>query len=172
MHLDFIKCLMIKGEDGMGNRVRTISTKAWYEEYKDIIKIESDILEGEKRGVYAFFVNDECIYIGKAINIESRIFEHLTKLKWLSLNISLKDIPEHIIVLKKAFDDGEKIEVKILDIVEYKYDNYYRDLHRLAFREYSRIEEYQEKGQCLNQYPEGSVAENEYESWLEHSLNN
>lgn len=155
----------------MKNRVRTIETGKWCEIYKSKIIIEQDILEKDIRGVYGFFIEDKCIYIGKGINIKDRVYDHLSKLKWLCYDIELKDVPTHITELKEAFDDNKIINVKVLEIVDYEYENYNRDLHHLAFREYYHIEEYQKKGQCLNQYPEGSFVKKENERWLKQQQN-
>ena len=38
----------------------------------------------------------------------------------------------------------------------YEFDNYYRDMQRLAYEEYKVIEEYQNKNQALHQLPEGN----------------
>ena len=155
----------------MSDKVITIATEKWVEENKNKIFIEDRIMKEDIRGVYSFWVDDECVYVGKGINIRSRVYEHLNGVKWKYFNIKMKECPEHIEVLSDAFKNGKKIYVKVEDEVEYKYDNYYRDLHRLAYCEYRHIEEYQEKGWCLHQSPEGSFNNAEYEGWLEHSNN-
>lgn len=50
----------------------------------------------------------------------------------------------------------ETIEIRILEKVNYKFDNYNRDMQRIASRENYYIDKYQEVGQCLHQRPEGS----------------
>ena len=117
------------------------------------------------RGVYSLWTNEECIYVGKAIDIMSRIVTHFTSIKWLSGGHKVKDVPKHIKVLSDSFNKGNKIYVKLEKKVDYEYDNYFRDLHRLAFQEYSIIEEYQKKGWCLFQQPEGSCNDNEEIQW-------
>lgn len=52
-------------------------------------------------------------------------------------------------------DDDFRVEIRLIESVEYKFDNYYKDAQRLASRENHWIDEYQEKNQCLEQVPEG-----------------
>lgn len=60
------------------------------------------------------------------------------------------------------------IEIKVLEEVKCQYDDYYKDMQRLAFAEYYHISKYQELNQCLEQLPDGrnmdkDVWEDEYE---------
>ena len=41
------------------------------------------------------------------------------------------------------------------DITLISFDDYYKDIHRLAFAEYNHIRKYQELNQCLEQLPDG-----------------
>ena len=148
-------------------------TSEWCEKNNNIIKIQESILNNDIRGIYGFFIEDKCVYIGKAKNIRGRVYDHLTILKWLCLKVELKSPPPiHIDKLKEAFDSGKSINVKVLKTVDYKYENYNRDLHHLAFIEYFYIEKYQRKGQCLYQYPEGSFDKKEKELWLKQRNSN
>lgn len=66
--------------------------------------------------------------------------------------------------LNNAMDDDDlRIEIRLIESVEYKFDNYYKDAQRLASRENHWIDEYQEKNQCLEQVPEGKRPS--IESW-------
>jgi hypothetical protein len=143
------------------------NTEIWCLENEDLIEIDKRILEEDGRGVYSIWVEDECVYVGKGISVKSRILSHLSILKWLVLQIPVKDVPEHIQIMYEFFKENKKIKVKLEERVKYEYDNYYRDLHRLAFCEYKKIEDYQAVGWCLYQRPEGSYNENEYEEWIE-----
>ena len=156
----------------MGNRVRTINTEEWCRNKN--IEIDSN---SDKRGIYGFFVeytpNEEtCIYIGKAINIKSRVYEHFSSVKWLVMGLLSTEASEHIKCLADAINRRLKIKVKVLETVEYEYKNYNRDLHHLAYLEYKYIEEYQKAGQCLRQMPEGKFNQKEYDNWQEEHLKN
>lgn len=166
--------LLIFWAEKMDKRVRTTPTLVWLEENHDLIEIDSAIKENV-RGIYSFWTEKKCIYVGKAIDILSRLEEHFEKIKWLSLDIPLKDdAPKYIKVLTDSFTNGNKIYVKLEQKVDYVYDNYFRDLHRLAYQEYSIIEKYQEKGWCLYQKPEGSNNDYEENQWNDkfNELNN
>lgn len=59
-------------------------------------------------------------------------------------------------LIQEALEDGAiEVGIEVLEEVAYKWDNYYRDLQRLAYAEISWIEKYQRKGEALNQPPEG-----------------
>lgn len=148
----------------MGERVRTLPTWDWIEENSNLIEIDSSIKEN-MRGVYSIWTEEKCVYVGKAIDIMSRLEEHFEKIKWLFMNVEVRNTPKHIEELSKSFNLGNKISVKLEKRVDYVYDNYNRDLHRLAFQEYCKIEEYQEKGWCLYQRPEGSKNDFEEKQW-------
>ena len=66
-------------------------------------------------------------------------------------------------------DDNLRIEIRLIESVEYKFDNYYKDAQRLASRENHWIDEYQEKNQCLEQVPEGKRPS--IESWKDKRKN-
>ncbi|MCR8967318.1 hypothetical protein [Streptococcus zalophi] len=139
------------------------TTLKWLrEEMKDKIIVEDKIFKKKIRGIYGIFSkeNDKelCIYIGKAINVYSRLLTgngHLVKIKKKKYMFE---------AIKECMNNpNKKLIIKILEEVPYLYDNYNRDVQRLAFAEYSLIEKYQEKEQCLNQLPEGS--NQDFEKW-------
>lgn len=111
------------------------------------------------RGIYGIFVKEkdkeeECVYVGRSASIYGRTFSqgHISNL--------MKKIIENKTSqrLLNAMDDEnvEKIEIRILDEVKLKFDNYYKDMQRLASRENYFIDKYQGKNQCLEQVPEGT----------------
>ena len=153
----------------MGHRVRTVATELWCKDKN--IEIDKEILERDVRGVYGFFIDlpqgEECVYIGKAINIRYRMYEHFSFVKFNSMELLAEEASEHIKRLTNAINNKYKIKVKLLKSVKYEGDNYNRDLHRLAFAEYCFIEKYQRMGQCLHQRQEGYFNEQEYNVWLD-----
>ena len=157
-------------------RVRTESTEEWCAKYPaQIFLDEIDVLEAQTRGIYGFFILDKgkrkCVYIGKAVDIKSRVMEHLTQLKWLEKQVLSTEPALHIKMLNEALQKEKQISVKVLKKVPYEYENYARDLHHLAYVEYSYIEKYQAEGECLYQFPEGAFNMKEYDSWLEKKKN-
>ena len=55
-------------------------------------------------------------------------------------------------------DDGYTIEVEILKEIDYKDTCFSKAAHRLALAELEKIVEFQKKGECLDQLPEGTTA--------------
>lgn len=51
----------------------------------------------------------------------------------------------------------KNICIEVLEDVEYVFDNYYKDMQRLASREIYYIDKYQADDQCLEQLPEGTT---------------
>lgn len=151
-----------------GKYMRNNIITLWIEKYKDSIIIDDNILTMDIRGIYGIFIADcqkeECIYVGKAINIRKRIFAHLSAVKWYEMSILKRDV-EHIRIIANALKEKKIVRIKVLEVVDYEYLNYNRDIHHLAYREYWHIEDYQKKGQCLNQRPEGSYNDKEYKRW-------
>ena len=155
-------------------RVRTESTVEWCAKYSEQINLdEIYMLEDQTRGIYGFFISDngksKCIYVGKAIDIKNRVMEHLTQLKWLKKGVlSTETEPSlHIKMINTALQKGKQIDIKVLERVPYEYEEYARDLHHLAYVEYSYIEKYQMEGECLYQFPEGAFNLKEFDSWVE-----
>ena len=117
-------------------------------------------LKENNRGVYGIFLircddlDEQCAYIGKSEQLFERAKQHLKSIENRT-NISS---------LNNAMDDDDlRIEIRLIESVEYKFDNYYKDAQRLASRENHWIDEYQEKNQCLEQVPEGKRPS--IESW-------
>jgi len=126
------------------------------------------------RGIYGIFVKEkdkeeECVYVGRAVSIYGRLFSqgHISNL--------MKKIIENKTSqrLISAMDDEnvEKIEIRILEEVKFKFDNYYKDMQRLASREYYYIDKYQSKNQCLEQVPDGkNTSEKDWKSMKKQKL--
>ncbi len=120
-------------------------------------------------GVYGFFAirKDEeyCFYIGKSINIAYRLFGSSNGHIYLYFkNEYSKLVPQKI---NKYLNEEYKIEVRILDKIDYNDTSFSKAAHRLAFAELQRIIQYQEQGQCEFQVPEGS-GKYEEKYWEEH----
>lgn len=66
---------------------------------------------------------------------------------------------EHFISeLNKASEDGEiKVFIEILEQVQYEFDNYYKDMQRLASAENYYIDRYQSRNQCLTKFLEEHI---------------
>ncbi len=109
------------------------------------------------RGVYGIFSekNDEkiCLYIGRSYNIADRLFGSGGHISTFNNNNYEKLVPK---LMLDSINNGYCITIEILEVVEYKGDNYYRDMQRLAYAEIRLIEEYQGKEECLKQLPEGT----------------
>ncbi|MER2175433.1 MAG: hypothetical protein ABS911_12205 [Carnobacterium sp.] len=131
-----------------------------------VIKIDADIKDHTKglRGIYGFFINNTCIYVGRSQSIYGRIFDndgYLAILRAMSIKFKEtkeikyqeKPIPNYLF---DAIIAKEQISIKILERVPCQFDNYSKDMQRLASAEYKQIDCYQKKGQCLNQLPDGS----------------
>lgn len=69
-------------------------------------------------------------------------------------SISDKEITMKIV--ESLIKDKKRVKIKVIKEVPYEFDNYYRDMQRLAYEEYKVIEEYQNKNQALHQLPEGN----------------
>ena len=128
------------------------------------ILIDDKIKGHSIRGVYGIFSCDEnnqneyCYYIGRAANIRSRFFDaggHFHNFIWSK---SDKEITMKIVenLIKDILKDKKQVKIKVIKEVPYEFDNYYRDMQRLAYEEYKVIEEYQNKNQALHQLPEGN----------------
>lgn len=138
---------------------KNLTYKWWKNTMADKIVIEKKILDWENpiRGIYGIFTRENeavyCAYVGRANNIYNRFFSskgnpgHLVKIK----NNNYKNEKVKQALEKKAVI----IEIKVLEEVKCQYDDYYKDMHRLAFAEYNHIRKYQELNQCLEQLPDG-----------------
>lgn len=120
-------------------------------------------------GIYGFFAikSDEeyCFYIRKATNIAYRLFGSSNGHIYLYFkNAYSKLVPQKI---NEYLNKGYKIEVRILDKIDYHDTSFSKAAHRLAFAELQKIIQYQQQGQCEFQVPEGS-GKYERKYWEEH----
>lgn len=134
------------------------TTVKWLKSKSNIF-IDESILDYNNpiRGVYGIFIdnkyeNKKCVYVGRSTNIYNRMFKynhgHISKIKENEHFISeLNKVNEEIDV---------KVFVEILEYVDLVFDDYYKDMQRLASAENFHINKYQSKNQCLNQVPEGT----------------
>jgi len=134
------------------------------------IEIPDIILERKYiAGVYKFCyynpndVDDEgCFYVGKSSSLAYRLLDsdgghiHLFLNNYLDNNLVPTKIREYL-------DNGYCIKV-IIKEVNYNDTSFSRAAHRLALAELQEIISCQEKGQCLDQMPEG-VGEKEKKFW-------
>ena len=109
-------------------------------------------------GVYGFFAIkdevEECFYIGKATNMAGRILGASDGHVYMYLQQNMtKFVPRKI---DEYIKQGYRIEVRILEQIDYRDTSFSKAAHRLALAELQKIVEYQEKGQCLDQRPEGA----------------
>lgn len=109
-------------------------------------------------GVYGFFAIkdevEECFYIGKATNMAGRILGASDGHVYMYLQQNMtKFVPRKI---DEYIKQGYRIEVRILEQIDYHDTSFSKAAHRLALAELQKIVEYQEKGQCLDQRPEGA----------------
>lgn len=121
-----------------------------------------DILASGKAivGVYGFFAIkgeiEECFYIGKATDMAGRILGSNNGHVHMYLHNDVTKFVPQKIAEYLATKQGWRIEVRILEEVDYQDTSFSRAAHRLALAELQKIVEYQKKGQCLDQYPEGT----------------
>lgn len=103
------------------------------------------------RGIYGIFTETDresiCQYIGKSEQLPQRAAQHKKSI------INKTSIPS----LNNAVEDSSinRIAIRLIERVDYVFDNYYRDAQRLSSRECFYIDFYQNKNQCLEQLPEG-----------------
>ena len=135
-----------------------------YEEKISVAKKHSidipDVLASGKAivGVYGFFAIkdevEECFYIGKATNMAGRILGASDGHVYMYLQQNMtKFVPRKI---DEYIKQGYRIEVRILEQIDYRDTSFSKAAHRLALAELQKIVEYQEKGQCLDQRPKGA----------------
>ncbi|WP_434305390.1 GIY-YIG nuclease family protein [Clostridium botulinum] len=142
----------------------------WLKEQNNIIIDDKDkekILDisNPVRGIYGIFIaengEEKCVYVGRSNSIYDRLIcGHVTNL------MKKKHTNQQ---LQNAMDNGKNIKIKILIEVPYKFDNYYKDMQRLASEENKCIDKYQEMDQCLEQVPEGTGLKKE--KWEEIKKN-
>ena len=123
------------------------------------IAFENGIIDGTKnRGIYGIFVIDDtrdteyCAYIGRAVNIYKRFLKgddaHFVRLR--------KGLLDNDKVIEELNDMHNRIEVRVIELIMFNYENYYKDTQFMASRECYYIDHYQALGQCLEQCPDGS----------------
>ena len=103
--------------------------------------------------------NNHCHYSGRAADIRCRFFDaggHFHNFIWG--NTSNKQVTMKLTenIIKDILKDGKLVEIEVIKEVPYQFDNYYRNMQRLAYEEYKVIEEYQVKNEALHQLPEGN----------------
>ena len=107
------------------------------------------------RGVYGVFakVGDEsrCLFIGRSHNIAQKLFDHDGEITGYSNRQDLSLTAKLMREIQNA-----TFEIKVLQVVNFEGDNYYRDMQRLAFAQSEWIEKYQVRGEALRQLPEGN----------------
>ena len=140
----------------MENRNETL--KWLYTEMAHKIFVDSRIenFKDPIRGIYGIFISGEnskceCVYVGRSNDMYSRMFRaggHMTQL--------MKKIHSNTKLNEAMRDSKEKIHIRILEEVSFEFDNYYKDMQRLASAENYYIDKYQSRNQCLEQIPEGT----------------
>ena len=126
---------------------------------KQGIYVTNELISNSKIvGVYGFFAIKEeaeyCFYIGKATNVAYRLLGSSKGHIYMYLNNDFsKLVPQK---MKEYLDNSYKIEIRILDKIDYHDTSFSTAAHRLALAELQRIVEYQKNGQCEFQVPEGS----------------
>ena len=136
----------------------TLETKVKQAKEKGII-LPQELLNDDIVGIYGLFATKEnkkkCFYIGKATNICSRLLDS----SYGHIHSYLKGREGFVQnKIKKYIDNGYMIEVEILKEIDYKDTCFSKAAHRLALAELEKIVEFQEKGECLDQLPEGTTA--------------
>lgn len=133
------------------------------------IDLPLEMLERDIVAVYGVFAKKEneefCIYVGKATNLRARLLGcHIHRyLNNYVTNLVPKLIDQHI-------QAGYRIEVKILEEIDYQDSSFSRAAHRLAFAELKWIVDMQKEGLCLEQLPEGA-GPNSRTYWENHYQN-
>ena len=147
-------------------------TLKWINSLEDNkIIFDAGIIDGSKnRGIYGIFAIDiikgteYCAYVGRAVNIYSRFLigkeAHFVKLRKGELKNNK--------IIEALNDKCKRIEVRVLEPIEFKYVDYCRDTQLMASRECYYIDYYQALNQCLEQYPDGSNIRREV--WKEEKI--
>ncbi|MBU5593149.1 hypothetical protein KQI89_15475 [Clostridium sp. MSJ-4] len=121
------------------------------------------------RGIYGIFIKDEnkrdenksCVYVGRSKSVYGRMFDAKNG------HVAMMKEKQHFIPKLNEARDHENIKVfiKILEEVPFEFDDYYKDMQRLASAENYHINKYQSINQCLNQVPEGrNTSKEDWES--------
>lgn len=133
------------------------------------IDLPLEMLERDIVAVYGVFAKKEneefCLYVGKATNLCARLLGcHIHRY----LNHNVKNLVPKLI--DQHLQAGYRIEVRILEEVDYQDSSFSRAAHRLAFAELKWIVNMQKDGQCLEQLPEGA-GPNPRTYWENHYKN-
>ncbi len=122
------------------------------------IDLPLEMLERDIVAVYGVFAkkkNEEfCIYVGKATNLRARLLGSSSGHIHLYLNNNVEKLVPKLI--DQHLQAGYRIEVRILEEVDYQDSSFSRAAHRLAFAELKWIVDMQKEGLCLEQLPEGA----------------
>lgn len=124
------------------------------------IDVAEEIINWENpiRGIYGIFIKDNagvyCAYVGRTNNMYLRFFSGTGEYKGHLVSIRNGDCKNKRITDALENKDAT-IVIKVLEEVKCQYDNYNKDMQRLAFAEYYHISKYQELNQCLEQLPDG-----------------
>lgn len=121
------------------------------------ISLPSEITDTHIVCVYGFFAiknnEEKCFYIGKATDLNDRMLSSANGHIHSFLRGDYKKLVPGLI--KEFTDKQYRIDVRILEKVNYEDSCFSRAAHRLALAEYTNIVKYQNDNQCLRQYPEG-----------------
>jgi hypothetical protein len=120
-------------------------------------------------GLFAKKKNEEfCIYVGKATNLRARMLGSSSGHIHLYLNNNVEKLVPKLI--DQHIQAGYRVEIRILQEVDYQDSSFSRAAHRLAFAELKWIVGMQKEGLCLDQLPEGA-GPNSRAYWERHYKN-
>ena len=131
----------------------------------------NDWLKADYAGIYAYFFINEygaecCFYVGKAYSFYHCLFGDKGQirrfLKYKETNGELYSKDPLIIGIDRILEAGHRIEVRCLEPVDYHDEYFGRAASRLAFAHLYWLRKYQEKGMCLNQWPDGVDSDEEH----------
>lgn len=100
------------------------------------------------RGIYGVFDGDECLYCGRSNDLYGRILKHNGHIDKIRRG-------EHVNKVMAAVKEKRRIEIRVLEEVRPEGNHPAIEAQRLASRECHWIDEFQRRGQCLEQFPEG-----------------
>lgn len=128
-------------------------------------KIETLVIEEKIRdssqlvrcicGIFIRSKSEEYVYVGRTTSIYERLFGSKGHITYLKKGIHFNE------KLNTAVKNNQEIEIRILETVPYIFDNYYKDIQRLASAENRWIDKFQSINQCLEQVPEGKMLSKE-----------
>ena len=155
----------------------TNASVKWLHKKKNIsIDERIEDINNPVRGIYGIFIKDKskrdekkrCVYVGRSNSIYGRMFDSKNG------HVAMIKEKQHFIPELNEASDNENIKVfiKILEEVPLEFDNYYKDMQRLASAENYHINKYQGMDQCLNQVPEGCKMTKEYWKSMKYKNSN